>query len=115
MYERSAGLGAFKLPRFLTPPKWLRKVAGIAVKGSQVTVPTPVGPQVFDLGNPDSLRALQALVTGTKLGLKPAPTPGHAGQITRIAEGIPGGWLTIGAVAIGAFLLLGGMGRRRRA
>jgi len=110
---RQGGLGAITLPKFLTPPRWLRNIVGAVVKGQQVTVPTPAGPQTFDLGNADSVRALQQMISGAKLQPKPVPTTGPAEQIISAVEKVPGGWLTIG-LGFGVLIaLIGGRGMGR--
>ena len=103
MYE---SLGA------LSVPSWLKSVAGAVIRGTKVTVPTPAGPMVVDLGNKASVDAAKAAITGSRVGVtvgNQAPTPME--RVNAAAEQVPGGWLTIAAVVAGAFLML--KGRRR--
>ncbi len=109
-YYAESGVGAFKLPRWLTPPKFVRDIAGAVLRGTQVTVPTPVGPQTFDLGNPADMALLKNLVTGTKVSTRVGPRPPSAMErVTQTVEAIPGGWLTLAAVGVGLFLVMGAM------
>lgn len=99
----------------LKPPSWLRNIVGAVVKGTTATVPTPAGPVVVDLGNPQSVAAAKAAVMGTKfsttVGNKPA---GPAEQFNAaVQENVPGGWLTIAALAAGALFILPKLMRRR--
>lgn len=105
-------LGAFSLKRMFTPPKWARQIAGAIFRGTTVTVPTPAGPQTFDLGDPDSLRALQDMVRRAKIRVQ-TPRP-SIGPVEYVTENVPGGWLTIAALGLGAVLLFSMMGRRGR-
>ncbi len=111
MYEPNlSGLGFS-----LKPPAWLRNLAGAVVKGTTATIPTPAGPVVVDLGNPQSVAAAKAAITGTKfsttMGNKPTSP---AEQLNAsIQENVPGGWLTIAALVIGGVFVLPKLLRRR--
>jgi len=102
MYQRS-DLG-FTLPRWLTPPSWVRSIAGAAIRGTIITIPTPAGPQSFDLGDPAAMAQLKALVSGAKVSVTRQPPSGGPGQF--VQERVPGGWLTIGAAVVGVILLM---------
>lgn len=107
------------LPRFLTPPASVRDllkgIAGAVVRGTTVTIPTPVGPQTFNIGDPAQRAQLEAMVKGTRLNVA-TPQPGAGFDLGRsIEQNVPGGWATVGiGILIGAFVL-GGLMRPRRA
>lgn len=100
-------LGA--LPRWLTPPQALRNLVGgifgAVVKGTTVTVPTPAGPQVFNLGDPEDRKRLEALARGVKLNVA-TPQAGSTG-FPALVESVPGGWGTIAVVGLVGALLIG--------
>ena len=60
-------------------PSWLTKIAGAIVRGTTVTVPTPTGQVIVDLGNPASVAAAKAALLnaakGTKLGTNVGTQP----------------------------------------
>ena len=94
----------------LKPPSWLvdeaKKLIGSAFRGTQVTIQTPAGPQVFDISTPGGIAALQAMIASAKIG-KPTPTPSPVQQANDFVQSrIPGGWLTIAGGALVLFLLL---------
>lgn len=118
MYQgcRSTTLGAF------TVPTWLKNIANAVVRGTVVTIQTPVGPQTIDLSKPGGAEALERLkqsLASAQFSFSTTPRPSTAGQVVQagVAQ-IPGGWATI-ALAAAAFLLFGGglglgrVGRRR--
>jgi hypothetical protein len=88
-------------------PDWLKQVAGAVVRGTTVTIPTPAGPVVVDLGNPQSVAAAKAAVTGAKIsvtaGTKPTTLPERINA--GVTGNIPGGWATI-AAAVAALVFL---------
>lgn len=87
----------------------LKNVAGAVLKGQTVTIQTPTGPIIFDLSDPDQVKALQQMVTKAQLTRGPAPAP----ALPSIP--VPGGWSTVavvGLVAVLGFLLLSGGARR---
>lgn len=100
----------------LKPPDWLRKLTGAVVRGTTATVPTPAGPVIVDLGDPDSIARAKAAIAGikinTKVGTKPAP--GVDTFNAAVQENIPGGWLTIAALVAGGLFLLPRLMRRGR-
>jgi hypothetical protein len=107
------GLG-FSLPRWLTPPRSIRKaVGGIiaqAVKGQTVTVQTPGGPMTFDLGNPADVDALKKIrVSFGPKGENPTAADQAAGAVNKI----PGGLGTLALVGAGVLALV--MFSRKRA
>jgi hypothetical protein len=102
------GLG-FTLPAWLTPPKSIRgivgTIVGAVVRGTVVTVPTPMGTQTFDLGNPQDVAMLQQIASGIKIG-RPAPTPSPVGTADQfVTSHVPGGWLGIALVGAGLIFL----------
>jgi len=117
MYQ-SASLG-FSLPRWLTPPRSVRELAagivGAVVRGTTITIPTPVGPQTFNLGDPSQRAQLEAMVRGTRVNVA-TPEPGGGGfDINRtVQSNVPGGWATIAMVGVAAALVLPRLLRRRR-
>jgi hypothetical protein len=116
MYNSTPYVGLNGLGLSLKPPDWLTKIVGAVIKSTTVTVPTPAGNVIVDLSDPASIAAAQKILTGTKVsttvGTKPT-TP--MAQVNAAVESVPGGWLTVAAVAAGAFLLLTRMmGRRGR-
>lgn len=101
----SAGLGAL--------PTWLKAIAGAVVRGVQVTVPTPVGPQTFDLNNPAHRAQLETMARGTRVSVKPPQdTPSPTDRINDAVSQVPGGWLGVLGGVFGAFLLYKSMSRR---
>lgn len=107
-----AGLEGYpigELPKWLTPPKWLRDLVGGVVKQSRVTVQTPVGPMTVDLGDPEQVRQLKEMVARARIEVG-TRSPSVIDQITEQTAGIPGGMLTVLA---GAALLLFLLMRRR--
>lgn len=100
MYSMSPGLGA--VPRQIRPPAWLRSIAGAVVRGTQVSVPTPAGPQVFDLSKPLDKAALQRLADQATAMLRQMAS-GTTVSVTRrpndqgdyVSRNIPGGWATV--------------------
>ena len=117
MYQRpSLGL---TLPRFLTPPRSVRDlvkgIGGALIRGTTVTIPTPVGPQTFNVGDPSQRAQLEAMIRGARLNVA-TPQPGTGFDLGRsIERNVPGGWATIGLAALAAVFLLGGIARPRRA
>ena len=89
-------------------PDWLTKLGASLIKGTTVSIPTPAGPVTVDLGNPASVAAAKAAVTGTKLSISTAPKPTTPVQAVNAAvtQNVPGGWLTIGLGAAAAMFLL---------
>jgi hypothetical protein len=94
----------------------VKGVAGAVWRGTTVTIPTPIGPQTFNLGDPAQVKQLEAMVKGTKLNVA-TPRPGTGTNIPRaIEQNVPGGWFTIAAVAAALIFGVGAFaGRRRRA
>ncbi len=85
-------------------PDWLKRIAGTVVRGTTVTVPTPAGPIVVDLGNPDSVAAAKRAITGvtvnTNVGPKP-PTP--LDQVNAALSSAPGGIAGVALLGLGLF------------
>lgn len=99
------------LPRWLTPPRSVRDlvkgIAGAVVRGTTVTIPTPIGPQTFNLGDPAQRAQLEAMVRGSRLNVA-TPRAG-GGFFQSIEQNVPGGLSTIGLlllVAVAGFTLL---------
>jgi hypothetical protein len=115
-------LGA-TLPRQVRPPAWLRNIAGAVLRGTQVTVPTPAGPQTFDLYDPAGAAKLKAMAEQAKailaqstftLSRRPSAAATAAGKVNQaVTENVPGGWATVigGGVAL-FFIAKAMMGRR---
>ena len=89
-------------------PSWLKNIAVKAVQGTTVSVPTPAGPVNVDLGNPQSVAAAKAALTGTKIsttvGQRPTTPLETVNQA--VTTGVPGGWLTIAGAAVLAIIIL---------
>lgn len=88
-------------------PDWLKKIGASIIRGTIVSVPTPAGAVQVDLGNPDSLARLKAMLTGTKITTTvgtPAPTP--AQQIDTAVSRVPGGWATVALGGLAALFVL---------
>ena len=73
----------------LKPPTWLRDAWGKIVGGTKVSVPSVNIP-----------------LPGGGMITTPSTQPTVAERAELMAANVPGGWLTIAAVGIGAFLLL---------
>lgn len=118
MYQRAPTLQSW-LPRILTPPRSLRNllkgIAGAVVRGATVTIPTPAGPQTFNLGDPAQRAQLEAMVRGSRFNIA-TPQPGTGFDLGRsIEQNVPGGWATVAVAGVLAVFLLGGALRPRRA
>jgi hypothetical protein len=103
----TTGMGALGIS--LKPPAWARNIFGAIFKGTTITVPTPLGPQTFDLGNPADVAALKSMVTQSKVRVStPGQQPtGPIDQVNKtVQENIPGGWLTVIGVAAGIVFLM---------
>lgn len=109
MYETSTQISGLGLS--LKPPQWLRDLGARVISQTHVSVPTPAGSVVVDLGDPTQLAQIRQAITGAQVQVGPrAPSPLE--QLNAgVGTAVPGGWGTI-AVAAGALLLL--MARRRR-
>lgn len=91
----------------------LQRVAGAVLKGTQVSVPTPVGTQTFDLGNPADVAILKQMATGIRFGqAAPEPTSPVETAKQMVSEHVPGGFG--GLALIGAGLLALVLFSRRR-
>jgi hypothetical protein len=117
MYQTAPTL-ALTLPKFLTPPRSVRElvsgVAGALIKGTTVTIPTPVGPQTFNVGDPAQRAELEAMIRGTRFNVA-QPQPGAPPDLARaIEQNIPGGWGTVGLVGLGLVAVLMVMSMRAR-
>ena len=86
MYERCTAGELAGMGFSLKPPSWLVKDIKDLIGGKPATVPTPGGNVTIVPPQPQQ------------------PTPVE--RVNTAAESIPGGWVTIGAVALGAFILL---------
>lgn len=89
-------------------PSWLTNIVGKVVRGTTVTVPTAAGPVVVDLGNKASVDAARAALTGARVSTSIANRPASPLQAVdaTVQENVPGGWLTIAAGGVLAFLIL---------
>ena len=109
MYEsRDNTLGALGL----AVPDWLKRLAGAVVRGTRVTIQTPVGPQTIDLSKPggaEALRALQESLRSAQFEFTSAPRTVAQQFQAGIAQ-VPGGWVTIGLVGAALLLFSGGLG-----
>jgi hypothetical protein len=82
-------------------------VVGAAIRGTQVQVPIPGGgTATYDVSNPASLAALQQIVSGIRITRSPASPTQPGFRPMSIVDSIPGGWLTIAAGGVLAFMLL---------
>jgi len=118
MHQSSPTLG-LSLPRWLTPPRSIRDlvkgIAGAVVRGTTVTIPTPAGPQTFNLGDPAQRAQLEALIRGARLNVA-TPEPGGRFDLGRsIEQNVPGGFATLALVGLVGLLLMSGVMRRQRA
>jgi hypothetical protein len=92
-YTPPGGLGIS-----LKPPDWLRRIVGDVVGGTRISVPPVTVP----------------LPGGGSATINPT-RPTFQQQTQQIVGAVPGGWLTIAAIAAGAiFILPRLMGRRGR-
>ena len=73
----------------LKPPAWLRNAVGQIVKGSTVNVPS-----------------INIPLPGGGMITTPSTKPTVTERAQLLAANVPGGWLTIAAIGLGAFLLL---------
>jgi hypothetical protein len=120
MYQLQSSALGFSLPSWLNPLPSLeaavKGIAGAVISGTTVSVPTPLGTQVFNLGDPSQRAALEAFIKNlakTKVNVSPV-APGSAPKPAGFADQIPGGWLTIAAVGLGLMFVMG-QGRRKSA
>jgi len=100
----------------LKPPKWLRNAVKSVLPGVsvQASVPTPAGPVVVDSADPDSGRRVLDALKNTRVTVG-RRQPSVVDEISQqVQDSVPGGWLTIGAVALGGIVLLTRRGGRRR-
>ena len=100
----------------LKPPKWLRTLVKSALPGVsvQASVPTPAGPVVVDSADPDSGRRLLDALKNTRVTVR-RRQPSVVDEISQqVQDSVPGGWLTIGAVALGGIMLFTRRGGGRR-
>lgn len=98
-------------------PGWLSSIVNKVVRGTTVTVPTPAGPVVVDLGNKASVDAARAALTGARISTSVANRPASPFQDVNatVQEKVPGGWFTIAAAgAFALFVLPKLLGGRRR-
>jgi hypothetical protein len=108
--QQMSGLG-FSLP------SWMTSIVGKVVKGTTVTIPTPAGNVTVDLNDPNSVAAAYKMLTGAKISTNLGPKPANPVDRfnTAVESNVPGGWLTVAAVAGLAVLVLPKlMGRRGR-
>jgi S1-C subfamily serine protease len=108
--QQMSGLG-------FTMPSWLTSIVGKVVKGTTVTIPTPAGNVVVDLNDPNSVAAAYKMLTGAKIStnLGPKPASPISQFNTAVESNVPGGWLTVAAVAgLAVFVLPKLLGRRGR-
>jgi hypothetical protein len=98
----------------ISVPDWLRKAVGGVVRGTTVTVPTPAGPVVVDLGNPASVAAAKQAILGTRVNTRVGQSPPSPFQDVNaaVSSGVPGGWLTIIAGGLAAVFILPKLLRR---
>lgn len=85
----------------LKPPKWLRNIVSGAVKGTTVTVPTPIGPQTIRVDDPNAMKQIrQAYTPNITFG------PPREQQAIQQAATFGGGGLLLGAGAVLLVVLL---------
>jgi hypothetical protein len=109
MYQRQSALG-FALPDF---GSILRGIAGAVWRGTSVTIPTPVGPQTFNVSDPAQRAQLEAMVKGLKLNMATPQAPPRFDIARSIEQNVPGGWATVAIALLAGVFLLGGMRPRR--
>jgi len=83
------GAGLSGLGFSLKPPAWLRTAVGQVVGGTKISIPSVNIP-----------------LPGGGSVTTPGTRPSFPQQAQEAVEKIPGGWITVAAVAIGAVLLL---------
>lgn len=109
MYQTMNGLS---LPSGLT--NFLKGLTGAVVRGTTVTVPTPIGPQTFNLGVPEERAQLERMIRGARVSVTP-PQPGVGQNAARFVENrIPGGWATVAIAAVALIFGAGMFTSRRR-
>lgn len=105
------GLG-FTLPRWLTPPSWLKaeiaQHVGAAVKGTILSVPTESGTISFDLSDSKQWAAIGNMLKGIRVSR--TATGGSAELPAPVAAGLGAGAMLL--FGLGAFMLFG-RGRSR--
>ena len=108
------------LPRQVTPPSWLRNIAGAVLRGTQVTVPTAAGPQTFNLNDPNgsaqlkalanqAIAALRSAASGATISVtrKPGGASGAVDSVNKaVTENVPGGWVTVLGLIVGVPLAI---------
>lgn len=92
----------------LKPPKWARNLIAGALKGQVVNIP---GTGPVDLGSPDAAKRLEEAArraaaeklrdAAARAGEKISPS-----QPQSPMDAVPGGWMTLAALGIGAALIL---------
>ena len=98
MYRQATAEG---LGFSLKLPSWASNLVQDVVQDVRLTVNTPAGPV--------SVTPAQALAyaKGAKLSVaRPGALPGPIQQVANAVQGIPGGWLTVGAAALALVFLL---------
>jgi hypothetical protein len=96
----------------LKPPKVLRNLVKSAASaiGIKATVPTPAGPIIVDTRDPDTLKraadAARELLTRTTVTVGQREQPVSTNPANFVESSIPGGWLTLGLLGIGGFILV---------
>lgn len=95
MYEcrNRSGLGFS-----LKPPEWLRAIGQQIIGGVSVNVPTPVGPVSLSPGQ------VAAAARGTTVTYKPPSQPPTLAE--QVERSVPGGFGTLGALAVGGLVLM---------
>jgi hypothetical protein len=111
MYQRQTSLG-FSLPDF---GSIVRGIAGAVWRGTTVTIPTPVGPQTFNVSDPAQRAQLEAMLKGLKLNVATPQAPPRFDIARSIEQNVPGGWATVAIAVFAGVFLLGNVMRPRRA
>lgn len=110
MYQRDT-LG-LTLPSF---GDLFRGIAGAVWRGTTVTIPTPIGPQTFNISDPAQRAQLEAMVKGLKLNVATPQAPPTFNIARSIEQNVPGGWATVAIAVLAGVFLLGNVMRPRRA
>lgn len=111
MYQQALGDGRQTVdigavPRQVKPPAWLRNIVGGVIRGAVITVPTPVGPQQFNVTSQADLDRLKAMISGTKLEVRVNQQPGPMEQISSAVQSFPGGAMGMVLALLGGAYLL---------
>ena len=108
----AAPTGMGELAFSLKPPKAVRNLVKSAAGalGIKASVSTPAGPIVVDTRDPASLKraadAARELLTRTTVTVGNRDESAPASPASFVENNIPGGWLTVLGLGLGAFILV---------